>query len=224
MRLIPSSSVDIIITDPPYDSLERHRNTGGQPRLRKWFDIFPMARIEEMLRECYRVLRRNSHCYVFCDHNASYAIKPLGEKVGFTFWKPLIWDKKYRGLGYHYRGRYEMILFFEKGKRMLNDLGVPDVLEEPRLRGKSLYPTQKPVALAQILLRQSSSRGDTVLDPFTGSGAFGVAAVRLGRNFLGADSSHDALMRATAALELEGSSPVPWPSFLTAPVKGRRRR
>ncbi|WP_425335928.1 DNA methyltransferase, partial [Vibrio cholerae] len=60
--------------------------------------------------------------------------------------------------------RYEFILFFEKGKRKLNDLSVPDVLEYKRVwKG---YPTEKPVELLEVLIRQSSSENEIVADSF----------------------------------------------------------
>ena len=65
----------------------------------------------------YRVLKKHAHLYVFCDSETMFVAKPLGEAAGFKFWKPLIWDKRTIGMGYHYRARYETILFFEKGKR-----------------------------------------------------------------------------------------------------------
>ena len=46
------------------------------------------------------------------------------------------------GMGYHYRARYELVLFFEKGKRKLNDLSIPDVLEFKRVRNG--YPRRSP--------------------------------------------------------------------------------
>ena len=63
-----------------------------------------------------------------------FVAKPVGEAAGFKFWKPLVWDKCTIGMGYHYRARYECILFFEKGKRKLNDLGIADIIEH---RGSS---------------------------------------------------------------------------------------
>ena len=69
------------------------------------------------------------HFYLFCDQETMFVAKPLAEAAGFKFWKPLIWDKQRIGMGYHYRARYECILFFEKGKRKLNDLGVADIIE-----------------------------------------------------------------------------------------------
>ena len=109
--------------------------------------------------------------------------KPEAERAGFRFWKPLVWDKKTIGMGYHYRARYEFILFFEKGKRRLNDLGIADVISAPRIhRG---YPAEKPPAVSEVFIRQSSAPGELVADPFMGSGSVGVAALTAGRRFCG---------------------------------------
>ncbi len=89
------------------------------------------------------------------------------------------------GMGYHYRGRHEFIVFLEKGKRKLNHLGVPDVLQCERVRNG--YPTEKPVPLLRTLIMQSSKEGDTILDPFMGSGSTGVAAHNELRSFIGFD-------------------------------------
>ncbi|HLU65491.1 MAG TPA: site-specific DNA-methyltransferase, partial [Kofleriaceae bacterium] len=156
-----------------------------------WFDIFPNSRFPELFAEVHRVLRPNCHFYLFCDPETMFVAKPLAEAAGFRFWKPLIWDKVTIGMGYHYRARYECILFFEKGKRKLADLGVPDVLQVPRVRGG--YPAEKPAAVSEVLIRQSSAAGDLVVDPFMGSGSVGVAAVRLGRRFLGNDICEEAV-------------------------------
>ncbi len=95
------------------------------------------------------------------------------------------------GMGYHYRARYEFVLFFEKGKRRLADLGIADVLPVPRIRGG--YPAEKPSALFEILIGQSTNGGDLIVDPFMGSGSAGVAALKLGRRFAGNDVSADSL-------------------------------
>lgn len=59
-----------------------------------------------------------------------------------------------------------------------------DVLEVPS-EGKTVHPTQKPVALMEYLIRTYTNPGDTVLDNCMGSGTTGVAAVNTGRNFIG---------------------------------------
>ena len=198
LRRLPSSSVDLVISDPPYESLEKHRAIGTTTRLthskassNDWFKVFPNSRFPELFAEVYRVLRRNRHFYMFCDAETMFVAKPLAEEAGFRFWKPIVWDKMKIGMGYHYRARYEFILFFERGKRKLNNLSVPDILEQPRIwRG---YPTEKPVGLAETLIMQSSLPGEVVIDPFIGAGSSGVAAIRGRRIFLGNDQCGEAV-------------------------------
>lgn len=192
-------SVDLMITDPAYESLEKHRKVGTTTRLNDWFEIFPNGRFPALFAAAYRALRRDSHFYMFCDAETAFVAKPLAEKAGFTFWKPLVWDKRRIGMGYHYRARYEFVLFFEKGHRRLNDLGVPDIIEAPRVLNG--YPTEKPVAVSELLVGQSSAANDVVVDPFTGSGSVGEAALRLGRRFRGCDSSAKAVAGALRRLE-----------------------
>lgn len=202
---LAEQSVDLVITDPPYESLEKHRAVGTTTRLKHskassndWFPIFPNRRLPELVSALYRVLRRDSHCYLFCDQETMFVAKPAAEAAGFKFWKPIVWDKRKIGMGYHYRSRYEFILFFEKGKRRLNDLAVADIIECPRISNG--YPTEKPVAVSEILVRQSTNPGDCVLDPFMGSGSVGVAARNLGRGFWGNDISEAALKVARPRL------------------------
>jgi site-specific DNA-methyltransferase (adenine-specific) len=194
LQSLADASIDLLITDPPYESLEKHRAIGTTTRLKKsagssnaWFTIFPNERFAQLLEQIYRVLKKNSHFYLFCDQETMFVVKPLAEAAGFKFWKPLVWDKGAIGMGYHYRARYEFILFFEKGKRKLSDLGMADVLQEKRVwRG---YPTEKPVPLIEKLISQSSVEGDLVIDPFFGSGATLVAAKNLKRQAQGADNA-----------------------------------
>ena len=58
---------------------------------------------------------------------------------------------------------------------------------------RSGYPTQKPEALAERIIRAGSNPGDLVLDPFTGSGTVGAVAARLGRAFLLIDNNAEAV-------------------------------
>lgn len=197
LKSLSDESIDLLITDPPYESLEKHRSKGTTTRLtnsksssNQWFKIFPNDRFEELFTEIYRVLKKNSHFYLFCDPETMFHAKPIAEQVGFKFWKPIIWDKVKIGMGYHYRARYENILFFEKGKRKLNNLSIPDIIECPRIhRG---YPTEKPVDVSKVLIEQSTNSGEIVADPFFGSCSVGVAAFETGRFFIGNDISTDA--------------------------------
>jgi site-specific DNA-methyltransferase (adenine-specific) len=205
LRTLPTGSIDLCVTDPPYESLEKHRAIGTTTRLKQskassneWFAIFPNARFPELFAEVYRVLAKNAHFYLYCDPETMFVAKPLAEAAGFKFWKPLIWDKQRIGMGYHYRARYECILFFEKGKRKLDDLGTADILEAPRIVGG--YPAEKPPEVTEVLVRQSSLPGELVIDPFMGSGSTGVAAARTGRDFAGNDLCAEAVEITRARL------------------------
>ena len=198
LREQPAESIDLLITDPAYESLEKHRAIGTTTRLKHsksssndWFQIFPNARFGELFRETFRALKRNTHFYLLCDAETMFVARPIAEDAGFKFWKPLVWDKRTIGMGYHYRARYEFILFFEKGKRRLNDLGIPDVITVPRVRGG--YPAEKPWEVADVLIKQSSQPGELVADPFMGSGSVGVAALKRGRRFAGNDLNPEAV-------------------------------
>jgi site-specific DNA-methyltransferase (adenine-specific) len=224
MRSLPTASIDLLLTDTAYESLEKHRAVGTTTRLKKsdassneWFPIFKNDRFEEFFVEAFRVLKKNAHLYFYCDQETMFVAKPVGERAGFKFWKPIVWAKTKQGetpnaddlvvehqamgMGYHLRASCEFILFFEKGKRKLTDLGVRDVLPFPTVRNG--YPTEKSVELNRVLVRLSSEPGEIVLDPFMGSGSTGVAAVRNGRSFIGGDVKENAVALARKRLIAE---------------------
>ena len=224
LRGLAPESVDLVVTDPPYESLQIHRARGTTTRLTtNWFATVPDARLPELLREVYRVLRPDRHFYLFCDEVTADVIKqqqgvgaarlPNGARrcsCGFSYWKEVIWAKttldgaKIRGgTGYHYRAASERILFFEKGKRVLNDLGIPDVLMAPRAGVPG--PAVKPGAVVRTLIAQSSAEGELVVDPFCGSGVVGVEARGLSRRFLLGDLDLAYLDPSLAALAPEGA-------------------
>ena len=215
LKKLENDSIDLVITDPPYESLEKHRKLGTKTRLKQskgssndWFLIFSNRRFPSLFRQLWRVMKPGTHLYMFCDQETLFVLKPIAERYGFVFRKFLIWDKKAIGLGYSYRSQHELILFLEKpnknGKRRkLNDLSVSDILSFKRLKGVQYYPAEKPVPLLEVLINQSSSLGDLVIDPFMGSGAVGVAAVRNQRRFQGADISAHSINTTKERLQNE---------------------
>lgn len=164
LQLIPDGTVDLIVTDPPYQSLEKYRDSKARikkyerekaagmltgtriPRLREWFPIMPNERFPELLAELYRVMADDSHCYIFCDDETSDVIKAAvvamaiarGERDSFTWWKRIVWDKGHGGQGYHYRNAHEFVVFLEKGKRNLNSKSHSSVLPCKRVSKVSL--------------------------------------------------------------------------------------
>lgn len=184
--------VDLIVTDPAYESLEKHRERGTTTRLtNQWFDVFPNDRFPEFFKHCYRVLKKDTHLYVMCDLETMFIIKPIAEAAGFKFWNALIWDKQRIGTGYHYRKQTEFVLFFEKGKRRLNSDSMCELLRHRKVDGG--YPTEKPVGLYADLILQSTQPSELIVDPFCGSGAGGEAAIEHGRFFWGNDTSEEAI-------------------------------
>jgi site-specific DNA-methyltransferase (adenine-specific) len=208
LRGLGDSSADLIVTDPAYESLEKHRAKGTTTRLKEskassnpWFPIFPNARFPVLFAEMFRVLARNAHLYTFCDNETSFVIHPIAVATGFRYWNTIIWDKYPNGgfgMGYHYRKRYECVMFFEKGHRKLRTMSVSDIIEVPLI--KRGYPTEKPAEVSRVLIDQSASAGQLVVDPFMGSGSVGVAALGLGCRFLGNDSETSALALAADRL------------------------
>lgn len=205
-RMFPDQAFDLFITDPAYESLEKHRKTGTTTRLKHsakssndWFGIFPNSRYLDLFVEIYRVLAKNSHFYCLCDEETLFIIKPIAEQVGFKFWKSIIWDKVNIGMGYHYRNRTERIAFFEKGKRKLNNLGMPDILTHKRIVNG--YPTEKPLSLFDDLILQSSQPGETVADCFFGSGNSLISAINNDRKAAGNDISPAAHKHLKTSLE-----------------------
>jgi site-specific DNA-methyltransferase (adenine-specific) len=215
MRSLPDASIDCIDLDCAYESLERHRAVGTTTRLKKsdassneWFPIFRNACFPDLFAEAWRVLKKNTHFYFWCDDETAEIAKPIARDAGLKFWNTIIWAKTKGvvsvdtmeqsdvsiGLGYHYRRSHENILMFEKGKRKLLNLGIADVLCFPRIKGS--YPTEKPVDLHKVLIANSTLPGDIVLDPFMGSGSAGSAAIRLGRSFIGGDIKESAVALA----------------------------
>jgi site-specific DNA-methyltransferase (adenine-specific) len=221
---ISAGSVQLTITDPPYESLERHRAVGTTTRLKEsksssnqWFECFPNQDYFLLLAELYQAHARNSHCYIFCDSETEHVILsgrnpydrrldealvqgPLTPRGQWTAWPTLSWIKTKRssdmrevealvdddlhaGMGYHWRRACERILFLEKGKRKLNNLGWPDVFPGPKA-GRSDFPTQKPLSVLHRLVENSSVKDEVVLDPFAGSGATALAALELGRRVI----------------------------------------
>lgn len=208
LESLPDESVDLFVTDPAYPSLEKHRAVGTTTRLtQSWFPVITDPKTwQHVFRLMYGVLKPDRHAYIMCDQETYRDWWPMLERAGFTLWKGLIWTKPGIGMGYHYRGQHEMIIFAEKGKRKLADLGISDVLPARMNAGERTgYPTQKPAALGEILVRQSARKGELVCDPFCGSGSFGIGALTHQCAFLGADLQLAACALATCRLSLLGT-------------------
>ena len=86
---------------------------------------------------------------------------------------------------------HERDVIKKENKQMRSVWSIPLTKKSEKRHGK--HPTQKPEALLDRVILASSNEGDTVLDPFCGSGTTGVAALRHGRNFIGIDMDREFL-------------------------------
>lgn len=154
--------------------------------------------IEDYLPKFYKILKETGHCYIMTNHkNLTHFLKVIDEwrdeeiGGGFHFIKSLIWDKGNKIMGQFYMNQFEYILFLRKGAGVkINNCGTSDILSVANKKtkdenGKNIHDTEKPVDLCKILIENSSNENDTVIDPFMGVGACGVAAKQLNRKFIG---------------------------------------
>lgn len=198
MKTLPSESISLIVTDPPYKITARGSSgtMGGYivNDLSKKGNIFEHndIKISDYAPEFYRLLKDGSHCYVMTNHINLIEMLNTFTECGFHFIKSLIWDKGNKISGQYYMSQFEYILFFRKGKGIpINNCGTSDILSIPikKLKNNSinLHDTEKPVELMKILIANSSKELDVVLDPFMGIGSTGIACKQLNRNFIGCE-------------------------------------
>lgn len=192
MRELPADSVDVIVTDPPYGmDYQSHRRKERYGRIKgdKNLDF-----LDDSFREMKRVLKDDSAIYVFASWHNIDVFKEAFERY-FKLKNIIIWVKNSHGSGDlkgAYAPKYEMILFGHKGRSLLRGKRMEDVLQCDRVSGsKSVHATQKPTLLLKELIANSSDEGAIVLDPFLGSGSTAVAAVEVGRHYVGYELSED---------------------------------
>lgn len=186
---LPTDSVDLLVTDPPYGI-----NWKSNQRREKLDGIHGDNSIVIAMRglnASIRVWRRTRHAYVFGRFDLSTL--PVSEPV------ELIWDKRNMSggdLSCPWGMEHEYILFFTNCKRdgvdvkrggLAARLRKGSVLSFQRITSTQgdLHPTEKPLPLLRELIESSSRIGETVLDPFMGSGSTLKACELEGRNAIG---------------------------------------
>lgn len=190
MRAMPAECVDLVVTDPPYGIAYRSNMRIARER----FD--PIANDAGFdpefqsvwLAECYRLLRPDTHLYVFCSDHHLGEFRAAVEVAGFNVKRTLVWCKGGGGMGDlsgDYAHETEFVVFAHKGARALTGSRISNVLRVPKVRpGDMRHPTEKPAGVLRTLIVKSSEFGDVVLDPFAGSGSTAVAAREEGRGFV----------------------------------------
>ena len=191
------------VIDPPYIL---NKTTGGISQtglVNKWqgnikgsdkkSSILNDIKFEEWLPEVYRVLKDNSHCYIWTNDKNLADLQKEAEKVGFRLHNILIWKKNNSTPNRWYMKNCEFILFLYKGKaKPIKNKGASQFLEYRNKNGKEkLHPTEKPVDLIKELIYNSSNENDIVLDCFMGSGTTAVSCIKEKRNYIGFEINKD---------------------------------
>ena len=215
MKNIPSESIDLIVTDPPYKVTSRGGSgtMGGywKGEKAKKGTIFNFNDIScrDYLPEFYRILKNKSILYLMCNHTNLQEMLNVGTACGFKFVKCLIWEKGNKICGRYYMNCFEYIILFRKGgDKPIKNCGTPDILKVPIKKmkdssGKNLHDTEKPADLMKILIENSSDEGGVVFDPFMGSFTTAVACLKLKRKFLGAEIDEEHYKNGIERLENE---------------------
>lgn len=185
IKEIPSQSIDLVVTDPPYgiDYRSNHGKKEYKERIHShtWDISFDFT---EYYNQCWRILKPDCFMYVFGRHeNFSLMYDKLkADRI-------LLWDKMHNGMGEltDWGIGYEFIYLFKKGSPKLRGKRINGIINFKHIGffDKTVHPTQKPVGLIELIIKKSSDVDDIVFDPFLGSGTTAIACKKLDRKFIG---------------------------------------
>jgi len=210
MKQIENKSIDLVITDPPYNVMINDDIKIKDKVLVRRSAEFDNTKLDipVIISNFNRILKDGRSLIIFCsDHQLGEYINEI-EKNGLYYSNTLVWVKnsappKFRknsfinlseyiafahketnGIKYTFnfkeQGEMGNVLYFEPCVSFSYGKAVNGTVGEA-----TGHPTQKPSKLIQHLIEITSNEGDVILDPFMGSGTTAIAAIRSGRQFIG---------------------------------------
>jgi len=209
MKYIPDKSVDLVLTDPPYNisrpmvidrtKLKKlYRPSKLSYDFGEWdkwdYDTFTNF-LWDWIRQVYRVLKKDGQFYTFCSKERMETIWNIWEALGGKPKNIIVWVKPHSAPNFQktwhnvtefiFYGQKEKFkpLNFGSHKEIYNAIFCPNI--SVFRKENTPHPTQKPLKVIKKLINVSSKEDDLILDPFLGSGTTAVAAKHLKRNFIG---------------------------------------
>lgn len=193
MKTIEDKSIDLVITDPPYkiETSGGGLYTQADKQYVKELNSMKDGFSEDVLDELCRIMKK-INIYFFCSQKQIIPLLDYFVKKKKCNWNLLTWHKTnpVPACGNKYLTDTEFILFFrEKGVKVYGNYNTKFTYYVTPLNQKDKkkygHPTIKPQEILLNLVTNSSQEGDTVCDPFMGSGSTGVACKNLNRDFIG---------------------------------------
>ena len=186
LRSRPEASVQVIVADPPYGiAYHSNRRVGKNPHAPVTNDW--NVQIAPFFNAAGRVLRDGGVLYLFTRYDV-YPLWAASIAPPLALKNVIVWVKDNHSAGDldgDFGNKYELVMMITKGRFLRRGKRWSNVWEFPRVTTKAmLHPTQKPVDLVRRAIEASSEPGDLVVDPFSGSGTTGEAAVACGRRVL----------------------------------------
>lgn len=213
LQLLPRlrGVADLVVTDPPYRltsggrgagvmsgifSADRYDNSGELMATVNWTDFG-----KPLLDAC----RPDADAYVMANDKQIFLAHAAMVGAGWRCHNLLVWNKGAPTRNRWYMKENEYTLYLWKGRaRTIRNPGSKQTFPAPRPdRADKIHDTQKPVSLLSHYIENSSDPGDLVLDPFSGSAATLVAALRTGRRAIGIEIDVENYEAAVDRLEKE---------------------
>jgi len=190
LEILPTlEKVDAVITDPPYGDKATHgahlskvKMRDGTTRQDLGFDGISLDEAVSLAQEWTRLASR---WVVFtCEWKYAHALDDAGLLVRLGIWRKPDGAPQFTG-DRPGTGWEAVAICHRPGKKRWNGGGKHAVWQWPKGQNDSGHPTGKPIGLLCDLVSDFTDAGETILDPFMGSGTTGVACANLGRKFIG---------------------------------------
>jgi len=211
VKSIPDGTIDLCVTDPPY--LIETQGGGLYAQQDKQYvkelnDIKDGFRTE-ILDELCRVMKR-INIYIFCSQKQIIPLTDYFVTKRGCNWNLLCWhkDNPVPACGNKYLTDTEYLLFFrQKGVKLYGNFDTKRTWFNTPLnqadKEKWGHPTIKPLGIVRTLVFNSSEEGQTILDPFMGSGTTAIACIKEKRHFIGFELSKDYYDKACKRIKAE---------------------